>query len=202
MNLSEEITASPETIPPVGPNPTARWRKWLSPILLGLLVTVANVGIYWLNIDYRIFGAYAYLGVFLVTLVANATTIVPVPYITIVACIAGQSDSLVLVALAGALGSAMGESVAFFIGRSGRAIAEETRFYGWVKQQLRHPWRAFLVLFGLSAPINPAFDVAGLAAGALGVPYWLFFSAVFLGRMIRFGLIALAGAQWCTSGGA
>src|SRR5215212_9812935 len=197
MNPSEEIaigadiTASDDAKRPI------RWRKWIAPIALGLLVTAANVGIYWLKIDYRIFGAYAYLGVFIVTLIANATTIVPVPYITIVACIAGQSESLVLVALAGALGSAMGESVAFFIGRSGRAIAEETRFYAWVKRQMQHPWRAFAVLFGLAAPINPAFDIAGLAAGALGVPFWLFFTAVFLARMIRFWLIALAGAQWC-----
>jgi len=193
----EEIAAGIDRIAALDPNRATHWRKWIGPILLGLLVTAANVGIYWLKIDYRVFGAYAYLGVFIVTLIANATTIVPVPYITVVACIAGQSDSLVLVALAGALGSALGESVAFFIGRSGRAIAEETRFYGWVKRQLQHPWRAFAVLFGLAAPINPAFDIAGLAAGALGVPYWLFFTAVFLGRMIRFWLIALAGAQWC-----
>jgi membrane protein YqaA with SNARE-associated domain len=197
MNLPEEIAAGNDIIAPLDPKQAIRWRKWIAPIGLGLLVTAANVGIYWLKIDYRIFGAYAYLGVFIVTLIANATTIVPVPYITIVACIAGQSDNLVLVALAGALGSALGESVAFFIGRSGRAIAEETRFYGWVKRQMRHPWRAFAVLFGLAAPINPAFDIAGLAAGALGVPYWLFFTAVFLGRLIRFWLIALAGAQWC-----
>jgi membrane protein YqaA with SNARE-associated domain len=197
MNLSEEASVTPDIAPTAGSKRVGRWRKWLAPILLGLLVTAANVGIYFLNIDYRIFGAYAYLGVFIVTLIANATTIVPVPYITIVACIAGQSENVMLVALAGGLGSVLGESVAFFIGRSGRAIAEETRFYYWVKRQLQHPWRAFLVLFGLAAPINPAFDVAGLAAGALGVPYWLFFTAVLLGRMIRFGLIALAGAQWC-----
>ena len=197
MNPSEEIATSTEQVVVSEPNRAVQWRKWVAPIALGLLVTAANIGIYWLKIDYRIFGAYAYLGVFIVTLIANATTIVPVPYITIVACIAGQSDSLLLVALAGALGSALGESVAFFIGRSGRAIAEETRFYDWVKRQLQHPWRAFAVLFGLAAPINPAFDIAGLAAGALGVPYWLFFTAVFLGRMIRFWLLALAGAQWC-----
>jgi membrane protein YqaA with SNARE-associated domain len=193
----EELAAGSDLVAPLDPARATRWRKWIGPILMGLLVLAANVGIYQLNIDYRIFGAYAYLGVFIVTLIANATTIVPVPYITIVACIAGQTDSLVLVALAGALGSALGESVAFFIGRSGRAIAEETRFYGWVKRQMQHPWRAFAVLFGLSAPINPAFDIAGLAAGALGVPYWLFFTAVFLARMIRFWLIAMAGAQWC-----
>jgi membrane protein YqaA with SNARE-associated domain len=197
MNPFEEIAVSSDSIAPLDRGRAMRWRKWVAPIVLGLLVTAANVGIYWLKIDYRIFGAYAYLGVFIVTLIANATTIVPVPYITVVACIAGQSNNLVLVALAGALGSALGESVAFFIGRSGRAIAEETRFYGWVKRQMRHPWRAFAVLFGLAAPINPAFDIAGLAAGALGVPYWMFFTAVFLGRLIRFWLIALAGAQWC-----
>jgi len=197
MNQFEEIAAGSDVIAALDPGRTKRWRKLVAPIVLGLLVTAANVGIYWLKIDYRIFGAYAYLGVFIVTLIANATTIVPVPYITVVACIAGQSNNLVLVALAGALGSALGESVAFFVGRSGRAIAEETRFYGWVKRQMRHPWRAFAVLFGLAAPINPVFDIAGLAAGALGVPYWLFFTAVFLGRLIRFWLIALAGAQWC-----
>src|SRR5215218_2428413 len=198
MNPSEELPIASDIIAPNTAKRPIRWRKWIAPIVLGLLVTAANVGIYWLKIDYRIFGAYAYLGVFIVTLIANATTIVPVPYITIVACIAGQSDSLVLVALAGALGSALGESVAFFIGRSGRAIAEETRFYGWVKRQMQHPWRAFAVLFGLAAPINPAFDIAGLAAGALGVPFWLFFTAVFLARMIRFWLIALLGAQYCS----
>jgi membrane protein YqaA with SNARE-associated domain len=199
MNPSEELPLGSDAGASPDPSRAARWRKWIVPVGLGLLVTAANIGIYFLKIDYRIFGAYAYLGVFIVTLIANATTIVPVPYITIVACIAGQSDSLVLVALAGALGSALGESVAFFIGRSGRAIAEETRFYTWVSRQMQHPWRAFVVLFALAAPINPAFDIAGLAAGALGVPYWMFFAAVFLGRMIRFGLLALLGAQYCSA---
>ena len=199
MNPPEENTATANIVALPDPNRATRWRKWIAPVGLGLLVTAANVAIFWLKIDYRIFGAYAYLGVFIVTLIANATTIVPVPYITIVACIAGQSDNLVLVALAGALGSALGESVAFFIGRSGRAIAEETRFYGWVTRQMQHPWRAFAVLFGLAAPINPAFDIAGLAAGALGVPYWMFFTAVFMGRLIRFWLLALLGAQYCSA---
>src|SRR6266508_2623094 len=104
MNPPEEITAAPNIIAPLDPSRATRWRKWIAPIVLGLLVTAANVGVYWLKIDYRIFGAYAYLGVFIVTLIANATTIVPVPYITVVACIAGQSNNLVLVALAGALG--------------------------------------------------------------------------------------------------
>src|SRR5262249_62400042 len=106
MIPSEELPVSPDIVSPAASKRPLNWRNWLGPILLGLLVTAANIGIYWLNIDYRIFGAYAYLAVFIVTLIANATTIVPVPYITVVGCIAGQSNSLVLSVLPGALSSA------------------------------------------------------------------------------------------------
>jgi len=185
---------SPEQIGPATSRAT-RLRKWARPAAIGLIALALNVVFFYLPIDYRSFGNYAYLGVFLVTLIANATTIVPVPYMPVVARIAAQSDNLALVIVAGALGSALGESVAFFVGRSGRALIEDTRFYRWVDRQLRHPWRAFAVLFGLAAPPNPAFDVAGLAAGALGLPFWLFFAAAFLGRIIRMGLIVLVGIR-------
>jgi membrane protein YqaA with SNARE-associated domain len=201
MNSTENIVPEVEAIVPTGQASAENRRKWLRPLVLSSFALAVNIVLYLLPINYGAFDQYAYVGVFLITLIANATTIVPVPYIPIVACIAGQSHNLALVIVAGALGSALGESVAFFIGRSGRGIIAETRFYSWVQQQMRHPWRAFAILFGLAAPPNPAFDVAGLAAGALGLPYWLFFGAVFLGRIIRIGLIALAGTHWCTSSG-
>jgi membrane protein YqaA with SNARE-associated domain len=169
--------------------------------LFGLAALLLNVGLFlllstdtaraWL----AFLGNYAVLGVFLITLIANATVIVPVPYPAVIAGVAAGSDNLVLVILAGALGSVLGESVAFFVGRSGRGAVEDTRFYRWVQRQMRHPWRAFAVLFGLAAPPNPAFDVAGLAAGALGLPYWMFFTAVLLGRMIRIAVFVLVGLR-------
>ena len=90
----------------------------------------------------RRLGSLGYLGVFAVTLVANATVVVPVPYFGLVARLAQQLDFAGVV-LAGALGSALGESVAYFVGRSGRGVVEDTRFYRWVHIQMRHPWRAF-----------------------------------------------------------
>ncbi|MFN8566869.1 MAG: VTT domain-containing protein [Kouleothrix sp.] len=177
-------------------------RALVRALAFGALAVLLNVAAYYLLPPdlVRRLGAFSYLGVFLITLLANATTIVPTPYIPIVACMAAQSDNLPLLIVAGALGSALGESVAFFIGRSGRAMFEETRFYLWDHRQLQHPWRAFAVLFVLSAPPNPTFDVAGLAAGALDVPYWLFFTAVFLSRMIRIAIIAGLGIRFCTAG--
>jgi membrane protein YqaA with SNARE-associated domain len=178
-----------------------RRRRMLRAGLVGLVALGLNVGLFlllrteagraWLVL----LGNYAAFGVFLVTLIANATVIIPVPYPAVIASVAAHSDNLALVIAAGALGSTLGESVAFFVGRSGRAVVEDTRFYRWVQRHMRQPWRAFAILFGLSAPPNPAFDVAGLAAGALGLPYWLFFAAVFLGRMLRIGLFVLVGVQ-------
>lgn len=183
----------PSEMPPTA---AARFGPWLRPLLIGLVAIALNIAAYYLLPDdlVRRLGAFGYLGVFAVTLIANATVVIPVPYYGLVARLA-QELSFAGVVLAGALGSAVGESVAFFVGRSGRGAVQDTRFYRWVQLQLQRPWRAFLVLFLLAAPPNPAFDVAGLTAGALGLPFWLFIIAVFLGRLIRIGLIAFVGQQ-------
>ena len=194
MHLTDET-------PPTTISAAERRHQVLRAALIGLIAIFANVDLFlllrspaasgWLNA----LGNYTYLSVFLITLIGNATVIIPVPYPALIASVAAQSDNLAVLIVAGALGSALGESVAFFVGRSGRGVIADTRFYRWVQAQMRHPWRAFAALFGLSAPPNPAFDVAGLAAGALGLPYWLFFSAVFLGRLVRMSVFVLVGLQ-------
>jgi membrane protein YqaA with SNARE-associated domain len=173
---------------------TPRWRTWLRPVLVAAIAVALNIIAYLMippDLAYRL-GALGYLGVFLITLISNATIVVPIPYFGLVAALS-PGLSMVGVGLAGALGSVIGESVGFFVGRSGRGVVEQTRFYRWVQRQLEHPWRAFVVLFALSAPPNPAFDVAGITAGAMGLPYWIFLVAVFLARLVRFGIIALFG---------
>lgn len=177
--------------------PTKRgMQRWIRPIIIGVIAIALNVAAYYIippDLAQRL-GPYGYLGVFLITLIANATVVVPVPYIPLILRLA-QEANVTGVVLAGALGSTIGESVAFFVGRSGRGAVDDTPLYRWVQRQLQHPWRAFLALFVLSAPPNPAFDIAGLTAGAMGLPYWLFATAVFLGRIIRMSIFALFGAQ-------
>lgn len=172
----------------------ARWREWVRPIIIGVIALALNVAAFYAippDLAERL-GAFGYLGIFLVTLIANATVVVPVPYYGLVARLAGEL-SLPGVVLAGALGSVIGESVAYFVGRSGRGAVDDTAMYRWVQRQMSRPWRAFLVLFLLAAPPNPVFDVAGLTAGAMGLPFWLFATAVFLGRLVRIAIIALFG---------
>jgi membrane protein YqaA with SNARE-associated domain len=173
---------------------TPQKRSWIRPMLVAAIAIALNIIAYLIippDLAYRL-GSLGYIGVFLITLISNATIVVPIPYFGLVAALS-PGLSMVGVGIAGALGSVIGESVGFFVGRSGRGVVEQTRFYRWVQRQLEHPWRAFVVLFALSAPPNPAFDVAGLTAGAMGLPYWIFLSAVFLARLVRFGIVAFFG---------
>lgn len=171
-----------------------RWRRWLLPLLIGFAALVLNAVVYLLlppELVSRI-GRLGYVGAFVAAAFANATVIIPVPYYPVIARLA-QALNVWGVIIAAAAGSAIGELVAYFVGRSGHSAVEETRAGGWVRRQMRKPWRTALVLFALSAPPNPAFDIAGLMAGALGIPLWLFLPSVFLGRIVRMTLVAFAG---------
>jgi len=140
-------------------------------------------------------GPFAYLAVFGITALANASVIVPIPYPGIVARFASVLHDIWGVALVGAAGSTLGESTAFLVGRAGKGIVQDTRFFRWLSHQLRTPVRAFVVLFLLSAPPNPFFDIAGLTAGTLGVSFPLFWTATFLGRIIKMLFFAGLGRQ-------
>lgn len=163
---------------------------------LGLNMLVLLIPRPWLE-SLRPYGLLGYVVAFGITALANASVIIPVPYpglIAILNCVLGNALGL---AVAGAAGSTVGESTAFVVGRAGKGVVEDTRFYRWVKRQLRTPLRAFIVLFLLSAPPNPFFDVAGLTAGSLGVPFWVFFTATFLGRIVKMLFFIRVGEQLC-----
>lgn len=142
------------------------------------------------------YGLLGYLAAFVITAMANASVVVPVPYPALIAQLASVLGNPLGVALAGAAGSTLGESTAFLVGRAGQHAIEQTRVYRWLRRHLHAPWRAWLLLFVLSAPPNPFFDVAGITAGSLGLPYWLFLSATFAGRVIKLLFFAGLGAQF------
>ena len=107
---------------------------------------------------------------------------------------ADVAPSAALVVAAAAAGSMLGESVSFFLGRAGKQIVSGSRVYRMLERIVHRPVLAGLFLFVLAAPLNPLFDIAGLAAGALGLRYGIFAAAVFLGRLARFAVIVWLGA--------
>lgn len=179
--------------------PKPRWKNLIQAVGIILLALVLNVLVLTLpQAWFEGWGNYGYVGVFLVTLLANASVFIPIPYPGIVAKLATDLN-VGGIAVLGATGSVIGEATAYLVGRAGRGVVERTSFYVWLQRQLRTPVRAFAVLFLLSAPPNPFFDVAGLAAGSLGVPFPLFALATFCGRIIRLVVLAYVGQSVFTA---
>lgn len=153
-------------------------------------VFLFNLSLFLLPIDYAALGVVSYPGAFLLTFVANAAVVVPVPYVPIVAHIATTAESVWLVVLLAALGSALGECVAFFVGRVEKELFTGHPWFERIRYFFRYESRAALFLFLFAIPLNPVFDAGGLGAGALGLRFRTFFIPVLLGRIVRFAIIA------------
>jgi len=162
--------------------------------VIGLIAL--NIAVYLAPIDYAALTSFAYVGAFLVCFVANAVVAIPVPYIPIIAHIGATADSAALVVALGALGSVLGESVAFLVGRAEQGLVSDHPLYKRLHGLAARKWLAGLVLFGLAVPLNPLFDVAGLAAGAMGMRYRVFFVAVFAARIVRLAVIVWLGSMF------
>lgn len=150
--------------------------------------------------DREYFERVGYPGLFLVTLIANASIIVPAPgFIAVV--VAGAVLNPLLVALVGALGMTVGELSGYLVGRAGTTIAKgkegrkESRWSRWanLSSRLVGRWGVFGV-FILAALPNPLFDIAGIAAGAVRMRTATFLAATFAGRLIRTTLLAYSSA--------
>jgi membrane protein YqaA with SNARE-associated domain len=172
----------------------ARHRRHIVFAVAGIALLLAfNIAVYFAPIDYGAFTSFAYLGAFIVTLLANALINIPIPYVPIVAHIGATAQYPWLVVGLGALGSVLGESVAFVAGRAELGLVSEHPIYRRLHRVAQRPILAGAAIFAFAVPPNPVFDVAGLAAGAVGVPYRVFFLAVFAARLIRLAVIVWLG---------
>lgn len=176
------------------PRARAAHRRHIAFAVIGVIALVAlNAAVFLAPIDYASFAQFAYVGVFVVCFLANALVAIPIPYIPVVAHIGATAESAALVVVLGALGSVLGESVAFLVGRAEQGLVSERAIYRRIHKVARRELLAGGLLFLLAVPLNPVFDIAGLAAGAVGVRYRVFFIAVFLARLVRLALIVWLG---------
>ena len=158
----------------------------------GVLAAVAiSAGIVIFRRQLLALAGFGYAGLFVVGLVGSATIILPMPGL-VLAFATGASLSPLFSGLAYGTGAALGELTGYLAGFGGSGVIENRagydRIHGWMKQ-----WGAW-VIFALCIIPNPAFDIVGIAAGALRVPVWQFLAAAWAGNVIKATLVALAGA--------
>lgn len=145
----------------------------------------------------RVLGAYSYFGAFFIALLASATVFVPAgPLQFAIAGMGRTLDPLLLGFVAG-IGSGLGELSGFFIGHgSTHLLKTKDKTLGWLlnlQSSILKRWTGPGV-FLLSAVPNPIFDFAGIAAGLMGMKWYEFLVWCVAGRIVRFIMLAYAGA--------
>ncbi len=156
-----------------------------------LVVVVISIFIYGMREKANELAAYGYPGIFLIALLSNATVMIPAPGIAIVFTM-GAVFNPWWVALAAGAGGALGEFSGYLAGFGGQVFIERSpiyqRFTKWM-----HKYGP-LTVFILAALPNPFFDIAGLAAGALKMPWHHFLFWCWLGVTVKMLVFAWGGA--------
>lgn len=137
--------------------------------------------------------AFGYPGIFLFSLAANATLILPVPGVLVTSAM-GAVFNPFWVAVAAGSGSALGELSGYLAGFSGQGVVEKTKWHDRVTGWMRSKYGVLIVLL-LSFVPNPLFDIAGITAGALKMPVLRFLFWCWLGKVMKMMLFAYGGAK-------
>ncbi len=161
--------------------------RWLSILaVIGISVFVFSI-----RDQAEEIAAYGYPGIFAISLLSNATILLPAPGLAIVFTMGNVFHPLG-VALAAGTGGALGELSGYLAGFSGQPVIERMDIYERIT-----PWvqkYGTLAIFLLASVPNPFFDLAGIAAGVAKIPVKKFLFACWIGQLIKFTVFAYAGA--------
>ena len=174
---------------------SSKQRIVLVRVLVFLAVIFLSLYLFSIRDQAKELAKYGYPGIFVLSIMANATIILPAPGIIFVFTM-GAVFNPVGVALAAGAGAAIGELTGYMVGFSGRGIVERVDLYdkllNWMQTHHRLSYLAIMILAFIP---NPLFDLAGVAAGTLKIPVAAFLFFTFIGKTLKMLLLAYAGAS-------
>jgi uncharacterized membrane protein YdjX (TVP38/TMEM64 family) len=161
-------------------------------VLILLVVIGITVFIFSIRDRAEALAAYGYPGIFLLSLLSNATLILPAPGIALTFA-AGAIFNPFWVAIAAGAGATLGELTGYAAGFSGKGAIENSEAYIRLKRLTER--YGHWTIFTLALLPNPLFDLAGASAGALGmrVPRFVFWT--WIGKTLKMLIFAFAGAK-------
>jgi membrane protein YqaA with SNARE-associated domain len=162
----------------------------LGAVVLAVAITLAIV---LFRDELARFERYGYPGVFLISLLGNATVILPAPSLAVVFGMGGVLNPF-FVGLVAGVGEALGELTGYLAGYGGRAVIEDWQMYHRLEKWMQRNGSATILT--LSAIPNPVFDLAGITAGALRFPLERFLLSCWVGKTIKTIAFAFIGAQF------
>ena len=144
------------------------------------------------KITFESLSGLGYLGVFLMAWVGSTTVLLPIPHLAFTFTM-GSMQALVpwWIGLCAGFGDSLGELWGYLAGYAVEDLVDRWQVYpkieGWV---LRH---GMLTIFLMGSVPMPLFDMAGMAAGATGMPVWKFYLATWSGKTLKAIVVAWAG---------
>jgi membrane protein YqaA with SNARE-associated domain len=134
--------------------------------------------------------AYGYPGIFLFSILANATILIPVPGVVFTSAMGAVFNPL-WVSLAAGAGAAIGELSGYLAGFSGQAVVEDSKRYEKVVHWMEKYGDVTILVLAFIP--NPLFDLAGISAGILKMPVWKFLLFCVIGKILKMMMFAYAG---------
>ncbi len=178
-------TPSPSVAPSGAERRQRAWRVAALVLVLALSVAIVIFQDWWVR-----FRAYGYLGLFLITLLSNATVIFPAPGLVLPFSLGAVLHPF-WVAVVAAAGATAGELSGYLAGFSGQAFVEDYRAYRRVRALMRQYGDG--VIFALAVLPTPLFDLAGIVAGATRIPLQRFVLWTFAGKLVKMLAVTYAG---------
>jgi membrane protein YqaA with SNARE-associated domain len=177
-------------------------RKYILLTAIFVITTVASIWLifkYWDQIAEL--QQYGYVGAFVIAFIAGSSIPTPISYLALTFVLGARLDPNMVAIISGA-GAGIGGTLVFLLGRGGRRLfpglinysldQQATnkvgpRFLRWAQK------RGSLVVFIMSAMLNPVFAPMAIAMGALRFRLLKFFILCVAGNIVKAFIIAYAG---------
>ena len=169
----------------------ARSRNVIGPMaMFSVVLAVVAFGFFLWRTDNLDLGTAGLAGVWVISFVAAASIVIPVPGLAAVCVGASPGVGLnpLLVGIVAGSAEALGEMTGYLAGAGGRGLLRRNRFYPRLRI-LMNRWGGIVLFVGAVIP-NPVFDIIGLLAGSVGYPIRKFLPIVFVGKAIKSSAIA------------
>ncbi|MBI3538128.1 MAG: VTT domain-containing protein [Chloroflexi bacterium] len=172
-------------------NTVAQRPKQILQAILTIAFSISvTIGILLFKDQIQEYAALGYPGIFLISLLGNATLILPVPAFAVVFA-TGAVLNPVWVGIAAGIGAGIGEMTGYLAGYGGSVLIQDN-IYKNLEAKIKRYGAGLIFLLALIP--NPLFDVGGLVAGAMKMGWLKFLIAVCAGKTLRFIILGLTGS--------
>ena len=203
MSAETPVDAAPSPAVAVPP-PPSKTRLRLVRILTVLILIGAAAGTLYIvsdperlkKVEELITSPGGLVVLFIFGAITSATLVLPVPGLALTAIAGSVANPLIVGIVAGA-GQALGEMTGYMAGYSGQTLIDDSPRYARLVRLMRRFGAPIIFVLAL-LPFG-LFDIAGIIAGALRMPVWLYLLSAGAGKIIKNVAVAYAaayGLEW------